>query len=319
MKNIFFSLVFLLGTLNMVSFQEKTKEEIAEINTKIQQLLNGAEIAVNVLNFDEALSQLNKALELSKQINDQQSIALSSGVLGQLFYTRHDYDRALTEFQRAIAIQREINDEPGLAYSYLNYAKVFNAKGETTRALNYLKLAEEFYRKTEQDEYIGIVHLNRAIIYLNTERNAEVIDRALGELNNAEQYLNKTNNLYERSRLHYFKSRAYVAKDEYDLAEREALKSLEIAQDHGFGSMIMFSQKLLSNVYEEKGEFQKSLALLKRSDNVRDSIFNLNREALALDANTRYGVDALRNNLVELKKQNEEQEKSLKVNKLTTI
>lgn len=303
----------------MVGFQEKTKEEIAEINTKIQQLLNGAEIAVNVLNFDEALSQLNKALELSKQINDQQSIALSSGVLGQLFYTRHDYDRALTEFQRAIAIQREINDEPGLAYSYLNYAKVFNAKGETTRALNYLKLAEEFYRKTEQDEYIGIVHLNRAIIYLNTERNAEVIDRALGELNNAEQYLNKTNNLYERSRLHYFKSRAYVAKDEYDLAEREALKSLEIAQDHGFGSMIMFSQKLLSNVYEEKGEYQKSLALLKRSDNVRDSIFNLNREALALDANTRYGVDALRNNLVELKKQNEEQEKSLKVNKLTTI
>ena len=303
----------------MVGFQEKTKEEIAEINTKIQQLLNGAEIAVNVLNFDEALSQLNKALELSKQINDQQSIALSSGVLGQLFYTRHDYDRALTEFQRAIAIQREINDEPGLAYSYLNYAKVFNAKGETTRALNYLKLAEEFYRKTEQDEYIGIVHLNRAIIHLNTERNAEVIERALGELNNAEQYLNKTNNLYERSRLHYFKSRAYVAKDEYDLAEREALKSLEIAQDHGFGSMIMFSQKLLSNVYEEKGEFQKSLALLKRSDNVRDSIFNLNREALALDANTRYGVDALRNNLVELKKQNEEQEKSLKVNKLTTI
>ena len=303
----------------MVGFQEKTKEEIAEINTKIQQLLNGAEIAVNVLNFDEALSQLNKALELSKQINDQQSIALSSGVLGQLFYTRHDYDRALTEFQRAIAIQREINDEPGLAYSYLNYAKVFNAKGETTRALNYLKLAEEFYRKTEQDEYIGIVHLNRAIIHLNTERNAEVIERALGELNNAEQYLNKTNNLYERSRLHYFKSRAYVAKDEYDLAEREALKSLEIAQDHGFGSMIMFSQKLLSNVYEEKGEYQKSLALLKRSDNVRDSIFNLNREALALDANTRYGVDALRNNLVELKKQNEEQEKSLKVNKLTTI
>src|SRR5690606_7996294 len=153
MKNLIFSLVLLLSSLNVAAFQEKTKEEIAEINTKIQQLLNGAEISVNVLNFDEALLQLNKALDLSKQINDQQSIALSSGVLGQLFYTRHDYDRALTEFQRAIAIQREIKDEAGLAYSYLNYAKVFNAKGESQRALKYLNLAEDFYTRAEDEEY----------------------------------------------------------------------------------------------------------------------------------------------------------------------
>jgi hypothetical protein len=83
--------------------------------------------------------------------------------------------------------------------------------------------------------------------------------------------------------------------------------------------MIMYSQKLLSNIYEEKGNYEESLAYLKQSDRVRDSIFNMNREALALDANTRYGVDSMRNNLAELKKQNAEQEKSLKVNKLTTI
>ena len=303
----------------MAAFQEKTKEEIAEINTKIQQLLNGAEISVNVLNFDEALLQLNKALDLSKQINDQQSIALSSGVLGQLFYTRHDYDRALTEFQRAIAIQREIKDEAGLAYSYLNYAKVFNAKGESQRALKYLNLAEDFYTRAEDEEYIGIVHLNRAIIYLNSDRKPEVVEKALTELGYAEEQLNKANNLYERSRLHYFKSRAFLLIKDYTRAEEEGLKSLAIARTNGFGSMIMYSQKILSDVYEAKGDFKQSLTYLKTSDKVRDSIFNINREALALDANTRYGVDALRSNLNELKKQNAEQEKSLKVNKLTTI
>src|SRR5690606_28023692 len=84
-------------------------------------------------------------------------------------------------------------------------------------------------------------------------------------------------------------------------------------------SMIMYSQKILSDVYEAKGDYQQSLSYLKISDKVRDSIFNINREALALNANTRYGVDALKNNLAELRKQNAEQEKSLKVNKLTTI
>ncbi len=319
MKNVIFSLVLLLSSYNLSAFQEKSQEEISEINTRIQRLLNGAEVSVNVLNFEEALSQLNKALELAKQINDQKSIALSSGVLGQLFYIRHDYDRAITEFQRAIAIQREINDEPGLAYSYLNYAKVFNAKGDSDRALKYINLAEDFYTKADNKEYLGIVHLNRAIIHLNREKNQDVVEKAMAELNIAELYLNNTNNIYERTRLHYFKSRAFIANNDYNRGEEEALKSLALARDNSFGSMIMYAQKLLSDIYEAKGEYKQSLAYLKISDKVRDSIFNINREALALDANTRYGVDAMRNNMEELKKQNAEQEKSLKVNKLTTI
>src|SRR5690606_6519526 len=183
----------------------------------------------------------------------------------------------------------------------------------------YLNLAEDFYTRAEDEEYIGIVHLNRAIIYLNSDRKPEVVEKALTELGYAEEQLNKVNNLYERSRLHYFKSRAYLLIKDYTRAEEEGLKSLAIARTNGFGSMIMYSQKILSDVYEAKGDFKQSLTYLKTSDKVRDSIFNINREALALDANTRYGVDALRSNLNELKKQNAEQEKSLKVNKLTTI
>ncbi len=45
----------------------------------------------------------------------------------------------------------------------------------------------------------------------------------------------------------------------------------------------------------------------------------MNKEALAQEASTRYGVDAMRTSLTELAKQNAEQERSLKVNKLTTI
>jgi tetratricopeptide (TPR) repeat protein len=234
MKNLFFSLLLLLSSYNVVAFQDKSKEEISEINTKIQQLLNGAEISVNVLNFEEALSQLNQALDLAKKINDQKSIALSSSVLGQLFYIRHDYDRSITEFQRAVSIQREINDEPGLAYSYLNYAKVLNANGDPNRAFKYLNLAEDFYKKTNDEEYQGIVHLNRAIIYLNTDKNDEVIENAMAELNNAEIYLTPSTNLYERSRLHYFKSRAYTAVKDYTKGEEEAFEALRLAKENNF-------------------------------------------------------------------------------------
>lgn len=319
MKNLLFSLLFLISYSTTVAFQDKSKDEISEINNNIQHLLNEAEISVNVLDFEKAVSQLNQALEQARSINDQKHIALSSSILGQLYYVRSDLDRAATEVQRAIAIQREINDEAGLAYSYLNYAKIFNAQDDHHRAFKYLDLAEAFYAQNKNEEYLGIVALNRAIVLLHTKNSNENIQQALTYLNKSQDHLKKSENVYEKSRLHFYKGRALVWQKNLEHAEEEAFKSLEIAQENDFGSMIMSANHLLSQIYEEKEEHAKSLAFLKASNKVRDSIFDMNREALALDANTRYGVDAMRTSIKELAKQNAEQEKSLKVNKLTTI
>jgi signal transduction histidine kinase/CheY-like chemotaxis protein len=318
MKHLLYFFIFLLNFYSATASQEKSQEEISEINNNIQLLLSEAEISVNVLNFEKALEQLNKALELSKQINDQKYIAMSSSVLAQLYYIRHDNNRASKELQRAIAIQREIGDDAGLAYSYLNYAKIFNANRELDRALKYLNLSEDLYSKENNTEFIGIVNLNRAIMYLNSA-DPKSVDLAVMQLNKAEKNLAESSNLYEMSRLHYYKSRALVSKNELDKGEAEALKSLAIAESNNYGSMIMSSNKLLSQIYEMKGNYERSLAYLQTSNDVRDSIYNLNREALALEANTRYGVDALRSNIKQLTIDNAEKEKSLKVNKLTTI
>ncbi len=319
MKHLLYLLVFLLSCYPAAAFQDKTQEEISNINSNIQRLLNEAEISVNVLNFEKALKQLNEALELSKQINDQKYIALSSSVLSQLYYIRHDYDRSIIELQRAIAIQREINDDPGLAYSYLNYAKIFNAKEEFERAFKYLNLSENIYARQSNTEYLGIVNINRASTYLNAPSSPENLNNALSELKKAEIKLIESTNYYEKSRLYFYKSRAYLFKNDLENSEINALQSLAIARANNFGSMIMSSNKILSQIYEREGDFDSALAFLKTSNMVRDSIYNLNREALALDANTRYGVDAMRNSMKEQTKQIAEQEKSLKVNKLTTI
>ncbi len=52
---------------------------------------------------------------------------------------------------------------------------------------------------------------------------------------------------------------------------------------------------------------------------MRDSLYDLNKEALASDASARYGVDALKSHVNELNLKQAEKERTLKVNKLTTI
>ncbi len=319
MKKLLFLLIFLFSCYSSSAFQQEKEDEISRKNMEILQLLNEAEISINVLDFQQAHTQLNEALEKAKQVNDQKYIALSSGILSSLYYIRHEYDRADTELQRAISIQREIEDEAGLAYSYLNYSKILSAQNKFDRANNYLDLAEDYYLKVNDTEYLGIVSLNRAINNLNSKNSEKSRQLVLTQLNNAEIYLAESVNKYEKSRLYYYKARINFIKGKYDLAQSEALKSLKIAKDNNYGSMFIQSTKILSRIAEEQGDFKNSLSYLQSSNKVKDSIFNMNKEVLAIDANTRYGVDAMRTNLKELSRQNAEQERSLKVNKLTTI
>ncbi len=319
MKKTLFLIIVLLSFQITYAFQIKSEEETAQIDAQIIELLSQAEISVNVLNFEKAHDQLDKALKLSKQIGNQKTIALSSSILSQLYYIRHDYTKAITELERAISIQRQIEDESGLAYSFLNYSKLFHALGDPERANDYLDQAQKYYEKQNDEENLGLVNLNRAVVTLGTNHTPETVNTALTYLNNAEIYLKDSNKKYELSRLHYFKSRAYLVLRRSEEAKTEGLLALNIATENDNGAMIMYSNVILSQVEELEKNYPASLSFLKRSNRIRDSIFNMNKEALAMEANTRYGVDAMRTTMNELSERNAEQEKSLKVNKLTTI
>ena len=310
------TLLFILVLLNFqitFAFQAKSEEETAQIDSQIIELLSQAEISVNVLNFEKAHDQLDKALKLSKQIGNQKTIALSSSILSQLYYIRHDYAKAITELERAISIQRQIEDESGLAYSFLNYSKLFHAIGDPERANDYLDQAQDYYEKHNDEESLGLVNLNRAVVTLGTDKTSETVNTAITYLNNAEVYLKDSNKKYELSRLHYFKSRAYLILRKSEEAKAEGLTALKIATENENGSMIMYTNVILSQIEELQKNYPASLNFLKRSNRIRDSIFDMNKEALAMEANTRYGVDAMRTSMNELAERNAEQERSLKV------
>ncbi len=316
MKNLRLTLLLLLFCSSVFAFQNPNSETVEKTNEQIQNLLRDAEASVNKMDFDTALQQLNTSLELSKTIGHKRYTALTSSILAKLYAIRHDYERAKSELERAIAIQREINDQTGLAYSYINYAKIFYSTGDLNRAKKYLDLAETIYEKEGDNNYLGFVELNRGITSLNLEKN---YSKALKELNQAKEDLETSNNTYEVSRLYYYRGKTYRLMGMLDKALEDAETALNIGKENHFHGVIQSSYILLSQIYEDKKETGIALDFLKKSNIVRDSIFSMNKDALAVEANTKFGMDALRSTLDELTTRNAEQERSLKVNKLTTI
>lgn len=316
MRNFTHTCVFFI--LFTMTFSAQEVEKVEEITTQIQDHLSEAEASINVLDFDDAMHHLNTSLEFSKAVDNKKYIALTSSILAKLYYIRHEYSRATIELNRAISIQREINDDMGLAYSYITYAKILNSEKKGNRAHRYLNLAESLSDKNNNTEYFGIINLNRGIVNLNLDDEPRL---ALSNLNKAEEYLKKDEDpdLYEIARLHYYRGRTYAALNNFDSALADLEKARELGINQGFNGVLMNSNKMLSRVHESIGNPTQALEFLKQSYEINDSIYSMNKEALAVDATTRYGVDAMKSSLNELALQNAEQERSLKVNKLTTI
>ena len=315
MKNLKLTFLLFCCFLNL-SFQDSQIDEAQPSPQEIRQLLSKAERSIDMMEFDQAQEQLNKSLELAKRINHKRYIALSSSILARMYHVRHEYDKGVTQLQRAIQIQREINDEAGLAYSYILYGKLFQSKGEYDRALKYFNLAEDYYEKQENKEQQGVIALNKAIVYLYDKNKRE---QAFTLLNNAEIYLKDSKNNYELSRLHYYRARAAILEGDYEKAEKAAQGSLSIAQSGDFVGMTMYSYGILSQIAEFQDKPAEALEYLKKANEIQEAVFNMNKEALASDTYQRFGMESLKSTVDELTLQNAEQERTLKVNKLTTI
>lgn len=315
MKN-FKRFILLVCCFAIFGFQESTIDEENPKPEQIKKLLNEAEVSINTMNFDKAQEQLDLSLKLSKRIDAKSYIALTSTILSRMYHVRHEYDKGITQLDRAMSIQREINDDAGLNYSYVLYSKILTSKREFDRALNYLGLAEKYYTQQDNRERLGIIALNRAVIYFNDEKTKP---RALAELRNSEIYLEDSNNDYEKTRLNYFLARAFQNDGNYERAEQSAKKSLEISKAAGYTGMIMYSYNLLSEIAQERGNYASALELLQQGNLIRETIFDVNKEALATEANARLGNSALKSTVDQLTAQQAENERTLKVNKLTTI
>ncbi len=313
-----FKLTFLLIFCCIISFgfQNPANNQTKPSPQEIGELLAQAENSINTMEFDKAQEQLNQSLELARRIDEKRYIALASSILARMYQVQHEYDKGITQLERAIATQREIGDDAGLAYSYILYGKLFYSKQEYNRSIKYLDLAQDYYNKEEDKEQLGIIALNKAIVYMGMGGKE---DFAESLLDNADIYLKDSKNQYELSRLHYYEARLAMTKGNYEKAEETAKGALELAKDGGYIGMRMYTNELLSSIAETRKNYEASLDYLHKANEIREAVFDMNKDALANERNEKFGMDALKSTVDELTLQNAEQERTLKVNKLTTI
>jgi tetratricopeptide (TPR) repeat protein len=272
----------------------KINEEINNKNWITINLGNIGSIYNSQSNYPKALEYFFKALKICEQLGDKVGIASNLGNIGSIYRYQSNFTKALEYDFKALKIFESIGDKIGTAGNLNNIGNIYLDQSNYPKALEYylksLKINEELNDKSE----IAINLVNIGIIFKKQSNAPKSLEYFLKSLKIFEELGNKKGiafNLGNIGELYFkFTHDSIIDKSEYNIQhiagkEKNLNKSIEYLNQ----SIIIYSEigelneqskfiQTLSQVYEQKGDYNKAFDAFKKHKKLQDSIFSLDRQ-----------------------------------------
>ena len=216
--------------------------------------------------------RLKETLPKDSKSNISVSIAVSQNSIGNIYMALKQYDVALEHFKKSLEIEKSIENILGLAINYNNIGYAYEGKGEYEAALENYDKSLEYNNTMDSDIGRMICYNSIGSVYLKQKRYelAEPI---------VKDALTKAIKLNDK--FHLATSYVNLGKLEMGLnrnksAELNLKKALEISSDYKLKGSIASSNKLLSQIYQEKGNFEAALDHYKACVDIENTILTEN-------------------------------------------
>ncbi len=137
------------------------------VRGKAQALNNIGICHFKLRQTEDAFKVLDKALELSKEIADQQGMANAYHNIGNAFYGTKDIDGALRYFLMSLEMKEKVGDKLGVVAILNNIGVLYYIRAEMDKALEYHNKSLGMKRKIGDERGTGASLNNIGIVYLN--------------------------------------------------------------------------------------------------------------------------------------------------------
>lgn len=246
--------------------------------------------------YPSSLNYYYKALEIIKELNKKEAVAVLLGNIGLIYSNQGDTTRAVDYYNKAMTYSEETSYSRGVCLALSNLANHYKSYKKFDLSIDYhnraiqkaIEIADvEFEANllaslgslfTDRKEYQKAENnLNKALqtyIKLNNKKGIAQIKTAIGDL-----YLSKSKDSISTSG----KELTGVYSNLENTYLNLALSSYKEAFD-GFKELEILSGLFevslkLSNIYEEKEDYKKHSKMLKYHMEVKDSIYNLEKNS----------------------------------------
>ncbi len=259
--------------------------------------------------YKKSIKHYQKALRLREELDSKQGIASTLLHIGEVYIDWKDYERAIDYFQEALKIQKQIKSKQGIAKSLNSIGNIYSVLNLYDKAIDYYQEALKINEAIGNKLGVANSYENIGNIYLNKQKNYKAslmfFNKALlinKKINNNEGLISVLNDI----------GCYYKEIKDYKRAIKYLTESVNIARKYNLCNKIIDNDKLLSEIYETLGNYQKSLLYYKHYRVLKDSIFNEKSEETLADFQTKYKISKKEKEIKILKQEKKLNEYKLK-------
>ena len=253
----------------------KTIAQLHQIDTLLGLvLLDKVEPLIKSGDFITAIENCHQAIELFDSLKMDNRKGQAYNQMGVVYKYSNDAEKAGECYQKAISIIEKTEKKEGLGSALNNYGTILNLTGQYQKAEEIALRAIDMI--LEKGDTAGAVppYFNLAINMDNQKR----YDDALKYLEIIHEIVTKYNLLYLMSGYYNGKGIVLKHKGDFDAAEKNYLEALAFGEKKGFPQLTKDINDNLSQLYAEKGDFEKALHYFEKSIIVKDSLYSLEKQ-----------------------------------------
>ena len=266
----------------------------------------------STMNYNNlALKDVENALVIFKQKNDEVNIGTSYNLLAVINQQLKDYPQAIKYYLEALNYM-EPEAEYDTSTAYYNLASAYFQNNEPDNAMRYYKLSKAIAIKINDESSIAFAEFGMAKLFQKSKKNTQALEEAL----KARAVFKKIKDEVMLFNCHLLLASLYTEKEEFSQAF--ALLSQAQAQS----TILKINEKnkafLTTKIhyYEAIADWQKAFATQNELLNVKEKIQQLNKKQSIQELQFKFNTKFDKEKYQLLQKQNQLQAKALQEERL---
>lgn len=234
--------------------------------------------------FDnEALKEFTIALDILSKLNERKLVAELNRSIGKIYKFWGKYHSAIDHFIDALRIYEALNDKKNICSIQLDLGNAYS-NIDIEKALNYYDQTLQSAKLIEDTTYIVYSLNNIGDVYKNIDENAKALKYLQLSLDANKTYNEPRGKSAALSNI----GQIHIKEGNYKKALEYLNKAQVIAEEHNFTEFIIENKMELSKAYEKMGIYKKSIELYKEYVNIKDSIYNVEKQNQILELEAQY-------------------------------
>ncbi|MGB5028832.1 MAG: sensor histidine kinase [Chitinophagaceae bacterium] len=256
----------------------KAKNELAGVYSSLSNYYRSAE------KFDSAISASLRSIKIQEDIKSYRRIVSSCLNLAMIYQQLKMPEKQKEYTEKGLTCAKQSGKNDALMLAYLQMASYYIELKDYSLAKNYADSATPYFDESYDFSRIQNFYLLKA----GTFQNVKIYDSAVLYFKKCYENASASNSRWNMTEPLMQIGYIYLQQKDYINAEKNLKLGLEIAETDSIRFFMKEGYGTLSDVYAATGRYKEAFELLKKYNDIKDTLLNEDRKKFALELEKKY-------------------------------